>query len=187
MGNRATLYRFRIELSDIDRGIYEPIDFRAALHPSETPRYLLTRALAYALCFQEGIDFAPGGISDTEEPAIRVKTLDGRTREWIEIGNPAARKLHKATKSASVVKVFAHKDPAPLMKEILEGDVHRASEIEIYSVAPALLTGLEAMLARDNKWSLIINDGSVSVTMHDGDIEKSAAGEVRRHLLKKND
>lgn len=129
MGNRATLYRFRIELSDVDRGIYEPIDFRAALHPSETPRYLLTRAIAFALNHQEGIEFAPGGISDTEEPAIRVKTLDGRTLQWIEIGNPATKKLHKASKSGAVVKVYAHKDPASLVKELRESDVHRKDEI----------------------------------------------------------
>jgi uncharacterized protein YaeQ len=182
MGNRATLYRFRIELSDVDRGIYEPIDFRAALHPSETLRYLITRVLAYALNFQEGIEFAPGGISDTEEPAIRIKSLDGRTLVWIEIGNPSTKKLHKATKSSAVVKVYAHKDPSPLIKEIFENDVHRASEIEISSLEGGFLSELEAMLGRDNKWSLIVNEGNVTVMMKDADVEKTAVGEVKRHL-----
>ena len=190
MGNRATLYRFRIELSDVDRGIYEPIDFRAALHPSETMRYLLTRVLAYALNYKEGIEFAPGGISDTEEPAIRVKTLDGRTTEWIEIGNPSSKKLHKATKSAGIVKVYAHKDPSLLVKELLEGDVHRGDEIEIYSLRNStddgsgeFLNDLEAMLGRDNKWSLISNEGALTVMMKDAGMEKTAVGELRRHLL----
>ena len=183
MGNRATLYRFRIELSDIDRGFYEPIDFRAALHPSETIRYLLTRVIAFALNYQEGIEFAPGGISDTEEPAIRVKTLDGRTLQWIEIGNPATKKLHKASKSGALVKVYAHKDPGLLVKELLEGDVHRASEIEIHSLHGDFLALLETMVGRDNKWSMIVNEGSITINMQDALGEKTASGELRRHLI----
>ncbi len=179
MGNRATLYRFHIELSDVDRGIYEPLDFRAALHPSETPRFLLTRVIAYALCFQEGIEFAPGGISDTEEPAIRVKSLDGRTIEWIEIGNPAAKKLHKATKSANLVKVFAHKDPSHLVAELGQGEVHRAHEIEIFGLGNEFLNELEPLLGRDNKWSLIHTEGSLTVTTND----KTVQGELRRFKI----
>lgn len=176
MGNRATLYRFRIELSDIDRGVYEPLDFRVALHPSETPRFLLTRVIAFALNYQEGIEFAPGGISDTEEPAIRVKSLDGRTTMWIEIGNPATKKLHKASKSSPVVKVYAHKDPSSLVQELSKEEVHRAREIELYQVSNEFLNGLEALLQRDNKWNLIQTDGSLTVTMD----AKTVEGEIRR-------
>ncbi len=179
MGNRATLYRFHIELSDIDRGVYEPLDFRAALHPSETPRFLLTRVIAYALCFQEGIEFAPGGISDTEEPAIRVKSLDGRTLEWIEIGNPATKKLHKATKSSPKVKVFAHKDPSHLVQELGNGEVHRANEIEIFGLGNEFLNELEPLLGRDNKWSLIHADGSITISTHD----KTVQGELHRFQI----
>ena len=186
MANGTTLYRFQIELSDIDRGIYEPLSFRAALHPSETPRFLLTRVIAYALCFQEGIEFAPGGISDTEEPAIRVRSLDGRTLEWIEIGNPAAKKLHKATKSSLKVKVFAHKDPSHLVQELDKGEVHRASEIEVYGLGNEFLNELEPLLGRDNKWSLIHTDGSLTITTSGSDnTGKTVQGELRRFEVSK--
>jgi len=46
---QATIYRLQIELSDVDRGVYESLDLRLARHPSESMPYLLTRALAYAL------------------------------------------------------------------------------------------------------------------------------------------
>ncbi|MGZ3712301.1 MAG: YaeQ family protein, partial [Bdellovibrionota bacterium] len=32
----TSLYRFQINLSDIDRGHYDQLDFRMAMHPSET-------------------------------------------------------------------------------------------------------------------------------------------------------
>lgn len=181
MGNRATLYRFRIELSDIDRGVYESLDFRAALHPSETSRYLITRALAFALNFQEGIEFAPGGISDTEEPAIRVKSLDGRTLEWIEIGSPSGKKLHKATKSSPLVKVYAHKDPSLLGLELASGEIHRGLEVELYSFPNLFLNEMEAILQKENKWNLMRTDGSITVTSN----EQTAQGELRRHMISK--
>lgn len=180
MGNRATLYRFRIEISDVDRGIYEPVDVRTALHPSETPRFLLTRVLAYVLNVptsnDEKIEFAPGGISDTDEPAIRMKSLDGRTTMWIEIGSPSTKKLHKGSKTADVVKVYAHKDPSALVQEIKADGVHRASEIEVYLFSKDLLNGLEGAIERDNKWSLIRTDGALTVTIGDQVFE----GDVRR-------
>jgi uncharacterized protein YaeQ len=69
MALASTLYRFRIDLSDVDRGVYETLDFRIAQHPSETTTYLLTRVLAYALNTQPGLEFSSGGLSDPDAPA----------------------------------------------------------------------------------------------------------------------
>ncbi len=49
MSQGTVLYRFRLHLSDVDRSVYEELDFRLALHPSESLAFLLTRMLAYAL------------------------------------------------------------------------------------------------------------------------------------------
>ena len=46
MALTATLYRFDVELSDVDRGVYQKLELRPACHPSEALRYLLTRVLA---------------------------------------------------------------------------------------------------------------------------------------------
>src|SRR5277367_3916970 len=54
----ATVYNFKIELADSDRGVYAPLDLRAARHPSETEDHLLTRVLAYCLEYTEGIGFS---------------------------------------------------------------------------------------------------------------------------------
>ena len=43
MALSATVYHFQIELSDVDRGVYEALDLRVARHPSESTPYLLTR------------------------------------------------------------------------------------------------------------------------------------------------
>ena len=58
MAQPSTLYRFRIDLTDIDRGVYETLDLRLAMHPSESETYLVTRVLAYALNYASDLEFS---------------------------------------------------------------------------------------------------------------------------------
>ena len=74
MALSATVYHLQIELSDVDRGVYESLDLRLARHPSETMRYLLTRVIGYCLCYEPGIAFSKG-LSNTEEPAVWARDL----------------------------------------------------------------------------------------------------------------
>lgn len=154
----VTLYRFRIDLSDLDRNVYDTLDFRVAMHPSETADYLLTRVIAFAL--NSDVEFAAGGLSDPDEPALRRMGQHGTTDLWIEIGNPAARKLHKASKASNSVRVYTYKDPRALDAR----DVHRASEIEVFAVSPKFLEELGSHLERDCRWNFLMQDGVLTVT-----------------------
>jgi uncharacterized protein YaeQ len=179
MALTVTLYRFQIELSDIPRGIYETLDFRVAQHPSEALPYMLTRVLAYVLNMQEGLTFAPTGLHDPDAAAISIDSPNGGAELLIEIGSPSARKLHKATKTARHVKVYTYKNPESLMAEIRTEKVHRAEEIEVFSLAPTFLTELGGMLKRDNRWAILYDDGTISVQVG----ETSIAGELGMHRL----
>lgn len=179
MGLTVTLYRFQIELSDIPRGVYETLDFRVAQHPSEALPYMLTRVLAYALNTQEGLAFAPTGLHDPDAAAISIDSPNGGFELLIEIGSPSARKLHKATKTARNVKVYTYKNPESLMTEIRTEKVHRAEEIEVFSLVPAFLTQLSEVLKRDNRWAILFDDGTISVQV--GDV--SILGELGTHRL----
>ncbi len=160
------LYRFRIALSDVERGVYDAIDVRVPMHSSESEEYLLTRVIAYALNFGDGIEFSAGlGVPD--EPAVRVIAPDGSLLLWIDIGNPSARRLHKAAKAARAVRVYTYKDPENLKREAAGEDVHRAAEIEIFALDPRFLRELAGALARDNSWSVIHDGGELMVTLGD--------------------
>jgi len=179
MALTVTLYRFQIELSDIPRGVYETLDFRVAQHPSEALPYMLTRVLAYALNTQEGLTFAPTGLHDPDAAAISIDSPNGGFELLIEIGSPSARKLHKATKTSRNVKVYTYKNPESLMTEIRTEKVHRAEEIEVFSLAPVFLTQLGEVLKRDNRWAILFDDGTISVQVG----ETSIAGELGTHRL----
>jgi uncharacterized protein YaeQ len=179
MALTVTLYRFQIELSDIPRGIYETLDFRVAQHPSEALPYMLTRVLAFVLNTQEGLSFAPTGLHDPDAAAISIDSPNGGAELLIEIGSPSARKLHKATKTARHVKVYTYKNPESLMAEIRSEKVHRAEEVEVFSLAPAFLTQLGEVLKRDNRWAILFDDGTISVQVG----ETYIAGELGSHRL----
>jgi uncharacterized protein YaeQ len=170
------LYRFQINLSDVDRGCYERLDFRLMQHPSENLAFLLTRMLAYALNYQDGLAFSAEGLCNPDDPCLAKPDPKGGMALWIEVGNPSARRLHKAAKAASKVRVYTYKNPQPLLEEVAREKVYNSERIELFAVEPAFLDKLEALLARDNEWDVMHNEGSLTVNV--GDI--SEATELRR-------
>ena len=174
-----TLYKFQIELADIHRAVYRTLEFRTGRHPSESMPYFLTRVLAYVLNYEEDLSFAPTGLHDPDAAAIGVPDHSGGFRTLIEIGNPSARKLHKATKAAQTVKVYTYKSPKSLLEEIVSEKVHRGSEVEIFSLSPSFLAELELLLKTNNRWDIVYNEETVSVQV--GEI--GVTGELTAHHL----
>ncbi len=173
------LYHFQIELSVIDRGLYQTLDFRVAQHPSETAPYLLSRVLAFVLSYQEGLEFTPGGLGDPDAPALRAMGVHGTIDLWIEIGNPSARKLHRASKAARQVIVYTYKNAELLLEEIRTNEVHRGHEIQISAFDANFLQALETQLNKNNRWSLLQQQGHL-------DIETSGqtiSSELRRFTI----
>ena len=130
MALTATIYNFDIQLSDVDRNVYEALALRVAQHPSETIEYLATRILAYCLEYTEGISFGKG-LAEPDEPALTVRDLTGALRSWIEVGSPDADRLHKASKASPRVAVYPIKDAAHLVGQLTGSRIHRAELVEI--------------------------------------------------------
>lgn len=161
------LHRVEIELSDVDRGVYERLDVRTARHPSESPRFLATRLFAYALSYEEGIAFSKGGVSSTDEPPVSVRDVTGVLRAWIDVGSPSAARLHKATKLAERVALFTCADVAYLARE----DIHRKGEIAVFSLDPAFIDAIGARIERHVRLEIVRNAGSLYVTMDGKNLE----------------
>ena len=129
MALTATIYTFTIDLSDMDRSVFETLSLRVARHPSETVESMVVRVLAYCLEYQEGIELTEG-VSSGDEPALLVRDLTGRdsldrsrdagcepAAPWHEAGGPR-RRLH-APRHASVPGSAGRRR------------IHRADEIPI--------------------------------------------------------
>ncbi len=178
MALSATLYHLTIALSDSERGVYESLDLRVARHPSESMRYLLTRVIAYCLCFEEGIAFSRG-LSGTDEPAIWIRDLQGTPRARIVVGTPSAERLHKASKATPRVAVFTHNDPELLRRAAAAKPIHKVDAIEVHSLEPAFLDELDAATERKSRWELVYTGGQIYI----GVAGKSISGTVTQHKL----
>src|SRR5580692_10854733 len=143
MALTATMHHFHVTVSDVDRAVYQTLDFRVARHPSESGRYLTTRTLAYCLSYEDGIAFSKGGLSSAEEPPITVRDPTGILLAWIDVGSPSAERLHKAAKAARRVALYTHVDAALLQREASTRPIHKAAEIEVWQFDPSFLDAVE--------------------------------------------
>jgi uncharacterized protein YaeQ len=169
----ATMYRFSVTLSDVDRGVYEALDLRLARHPSETMRYLVTRMLAYCLSYEEGITFSKGGLSAAEDAPVTIHDPTGLFLAWIDIGSPSAERLHKASKAANRVALFTYAPLANLRREAANRPIHKVEAIEVWRIEPSFLDALEPKLDRNTSLEIVRNDGALYVTIGGNVIEGS--------------
>jgi uncharacterized protein YaeQ len=173
-----TIYNFDVELSHVDRGVYQSLALRVACQPSETPEFLLTRVLAYCLEYQEGISFGKG-FTEPGEPALAVRDLTGALRVWIDIGSPDPARLHKASLTVPRVVVYSHKEPRVLLAALGGERIHRAEELEVYCFDRGMLEGLVGRLERRTKMGVSVSDGHMYVTVGDGAWD----GAIERQVL----
>lgn len=174
----AVIHQFSVQLSHVDRGIYESLDLRVARHPSESEAFLCARVLAYCLEHQDGLAFSKG-LADPDQPAIEVRDLTGDLKAWIEIGSPDAARLHRASKAAPRVAVYTH-DHAERYWSSLEGErIHRGPALELYGFDHALIAALADRLDRRTAFDLSVSDGTLYLTMG----EVLLSGDLKSHRL----
>ncbi len=164
MALTSTMYACQVELAHVDRGVYESLDFRMAMHPSESPEYFVTRWLAYCLEYTEGVAFSRG-VSDPDEPTLSVRDLTGTITAWIEIGQPDAARLHKASKAAPRVAVYTHKEPRVWLSQLAAARIHKADQLQLWALDRELIDALVERLDRRFKCELSVTDGTLYVNI----------------------
>ncbi|MDR4533902.1 YaeQ family protein [Glutamicibacter sp. PS] len=175
----ATMHTFDIQLADVDRGVYEELSLRVAQHPSETDAYMVTRILAYCLEFAEGIAFAAGGVSSSEEPAVVIKDLTGRLTGWIEVGAPDAQRLHFGSKHAQHTAVYTHRDPQKLLASWSGKTIHRAADIVMRSFEPKFIDSVVSEVSRRNSMSVSVTEGQLYLEINGSSLET----EIHEHQI----
>ena len=157
MALSSTVYNFDIDLADGDRSVYESLSLRVARHPSESAEYLVARVLAYALEYTDGIEFSRG-LCDPDDPAIAIRDLTGSLTAWIDIGSPDAARLHKASKLAPRVTVYAHKRVDQWLRNLHGKRIHDAEDIQILALDPGFVAQVAARLERRMAFSLSVDE-----------------------------
>jgi uncharacterized protein YaeQ len=161
-----TLYVFDIELANSDSGVYESVMLRIARHQSETAERMLTRVLAYCLEYTQGISLS-NGIAEPDEPAIAIRDLTGVLQAWIDVGAPEPQRLHRASKAAPRVAVYAHKDAAQLAEKLAGERIHRIDQLELYAMDFDWLADLAHRLQRRTACTLTVSERHLYLSIGD--------------------
>jgi uncharacterized protein YaeQ len=159
MARGATIYRVHLELSNVDRGLYAERSLSIAQHPSETLERALVRLLAFGLRYAEHLEFGRG-VSATDEPDLWTRAGDGRTIEWIEVGQPEMKRLVKAARHAERATLIAFGDGCWRWKKAeLDPLVDPPGNLSVLFVEDRFVRDLAAAAERQIRWSLTISEG----------------------------
>jgi uncharacterized protein YaeQ len=169
------MVRLTVALSDEDRGVWDEIPLVTAVHPSETAEFLAARCLAWVLCYEEGIRLS-NGVSDTDEPAVSVRALNGELTAWIEVGLPDPDRLHRAAKRANRVAVFPHRATGPWLERCRVARIHRAGDVRVVEFDPQFLAWVASTLTGRSRWDVWISAGELRLSI-DG-VERATKPQV---------
>jgi uncharacterized protein YaeQ len=170
MALTATVLNFAIELVDIDRNVYDTLEFRLAQHPSENAQRVAVRVLARAMAHEENLEFGRG-LSHVEDPTLWSKGPQGQITHWVDVGGPSAQRLHRASKQADRVSVYTDKNLTSLKKEWMGERIHRSEDILLVLFDSKFTDALAEGVDRQNKWIVTINEGYLSVVFDNKSVD----------------
>lgn len=166
----STIHRVTIQLSDVDRGIYESLQTTVARHPSETEERLVARLLAYALFYEPELTFTKG-ISATDEPDLWSKGPDGRVLLWVEVGLPEADRIIKAGRHTERIALVACGKTLSTWEQQHLPKLDGISNLTLISFDQSFISSLTSRLDRSITWEVTINDGSLYINVGDETLE----------------
>jgi uncharacterized protein YaeQ len=168
----STIYRAAIQLSHIDRGIYETLQTTIARHPSETEERLVARLLAYAIFYDPELAFTKG-VGAGDEPDLWIKGPDGRITGWIEVGLPDADRLIKASRHVERVALLTCGSALPNWEKQHLPKLSTIANLTVITLDQGFVTQLAARLERSIVWSLTITEGALYLNVGDETLESA--------------
>lgn len=168
----STIYRAALQLSDLDRQVYQELQTTVAKHPSETEERLVARLLAYALCYKEGLVFTKG-VGSGDEPDLWVLGPDGRVIDWIEVGLPDPERLVKSCRHVERAVLFAFGQGQGLSRWLTQhlGKLASCQNLTVISLDAKFLGDLVGNLQRAINWSVTVTEGAIYLTAGDLSLE----------------
>jgi uncharacterized protein YaeQ len=104
-------------------------------------------------------------VSDPDEPAIFIRDLTGRLTTWVDIGTPDSARLHRAAKAAERVVVYCHKEGAQWLKGLAAAGIHRADDLELYSIDRGFIAEMVTRLERRVAFSMSVTDREIYLSI----------------------
>ncbi|GFO69831.1 hypothetical protein GMLC_34100 [Geomonas limicola] len=170
----STIYRASIQLSDLDRQVYEQLQTTIARHPSETEERLVVRLLAYLLCYQEGLVFTKG-VGAGDEPDLWVIGPDGRPTLWVEVGLPDPERLVKASRHVGCTVLFSFGRNLAQWLAQHQTKLAGCRNLTVLAIDAQFLASMVGTLERMISWEVTVTEGTLYLTVGGETLETSPA------------
>jgi len=167
MAIKSTIFKANLQIADIDHGYYADHALTLARHPSETDERMMVRLVALALqahqlqamCGGDGTLAFGAGLSDPDEPDVWLRDYTGRTRLWVEVGQPEDKPLAKACSKSDAVVVYAFAHAAEVWWRGIENKLTRLDKLQVWRVPTEAAQALAAMAERSMQLQATIQEG----------------------------
>ncbi len=171
MALKPTIFKLKINLSDLDRDHYDTLNLTVAQHPSETLERMMARVLVFCINAQQRLAFTKG-LSAVDEPDIWARSLDDQLAVWIDVGEPAVDRIKKATRLAPVVKVYSFNSKADVWWSQAQAKFSTLNAA-VFRLDWAGMQALAKLVQRTMDFSVTISSDSAYVAAELGECEVS--------------
>ena len=167
MALKSTIFKANLQIADIDHNYYADHALTLARHPSETDERMMIRLVALAReahaleteCGGDGTLAFGAGLSNPDEPDVWLRDFTGRTRLWIEVGQPEDKPLAKAASRSDRVVVYTFHHAAEVWWRGIENKLTRQDRLDVWRVPTEASQGLAALAQRSMQLQATIQDG----------------------------
>lgn len=172
MALKSTIFKANIQVADIDHGYYADHALTLARHPSETDERMMVRLAALArnahmlqtVCNGDGTLAFGAGLSDPQDPDVYLRDFTGRTRLWVEVGQPEDKPLAKACGKADEVHVYCFHHAAEVWWRGIEGKLVRLQNLQVHRVTTPASQALAALAQRSMQLQATIQENGLTIS-----------------------
>ena len=178
MALKSTIYKANVQIADIDHAYYADHALTLARHPSETDERMMVRLAALALNAHQVQDLCGGdgrigfgaGLSSPDEPDVQLVDFTGRTRLWIEVGQPDDKPLAKACSKTDAVILYAYGPAADVWWRGIEGKLARLDKLSVWRIPAAEAQALAGLAERSMALQATVQEGVLTLSSAGGSV-----------------
>ncbi|WP_043315753.1 YaeQ family protein [Microbulbifer sp. HZ11] len=171
MALKATIFKARLQIADMDRDYYAEHVLTLARHPSETDERMMIRLLAFALNGNDQMAFTRG-LSSDEEADLWQHSLSGEIEHWIEVGVPAEERVRKACGRARRATIYAYgQRMAPVWWQKMEAASARFDNLRVFFLPAEQCAELASLAERNMELTATIQDGQLWLASENHTVE----------------
>ncbi len=172
MALKSTIFKASLAIADIDHAYYADHALMLARHPSETDERMMVRLAALALnaykiqslCQGDATLSFGAGLSNPEDPDVWLRDFTGRTRLWIEVGQPEEKPIAKACGKADEVHVYCFHHAAEVWWKSMENKLARLQNLSVFRIPSTASQGLCTLAQRSMQLQATIQEGALMLS-----------------------